>query len=585
VSRAPLVLRPAPPDAPGVRYVRGTKRPRAIAWFGFSSFWGHLRHLVASAIATENIDSRQWMIPNGPDDLLARVIGVLVPRGAKAGPEVKTLSDALGRDAWIDFVADTGDDVTVSRAVARLVAGTYEVDGVVLPRGDVLALGGDLAYPVATVREITRRLVEPWNEVFEELAVDTKPRVLLAIPGNHDWYDGLDGFARLCQAPCAFEGDQTDDDVHHPNTEQHPVLAWAEAFSRGEAVKKPGAIALFGYVPVQRASYFRMPLAPNLDLFAVDRQLRKIDPRQEAFFRVPTAARTRLVLMPDPVRAWGEHRPNGAAALAAIGMNPTKTPSLILAGDVHHYERSREGPSVHVVSGGGGAFLHGARVAGKPAYTIEREFPGPQASWSLLRNLPWHVASGGAGWVITAVFALAHAIALFAYFHRGAMAAATVAACTSAIIALGTALLVGWRRHSMLRVVPLTAFTGLVIGALPFALGVAADRIAVDVLRGASVDGWPAARALALVVAWGLATWTSGFAFGAMLALIARLGLNHAQPYAALGVPAYKQFVRMRVSRAGRIDAFVIGVVDPVGALADPATDSGAVLVDRFDFP
>ncbi|MDB4995262.1 MAG: hypothetical protein JWM74_2694, partial [Myxococcaceae bacterium] len=74
-------------------------------------------------------------------------------------------------------------------------------------------------------------------------------------------------------------------------------------------------------------------------------------------------------------------------------------------------------------------------------------------------------------------------------------------------------------------------------------------------------------------------------AFGAMLALIARLGLNHAQPYAALGVPAFKQFVRMRISREGRIDAFVIGVVDPVGASADPGADSGAVLVDRFDFP
>jgi hypothetical protein len=579
VSRAPLALRPAPPDAPGVRYLRGKKRPRAIAWFGFSAFWGHLRHLVASAIATENIDSRQWMIPDSPDDLLARAIAVLVPRGAKAGPDVKTLTEALGRDVWIDFVADTGDDVTVSRAVAQLVAGTYEVDGLILPRGDVLALGGDLAYPVATVREITRRLVEPWNEVLEEVAVDTKPRVLLAIPGNHDWYDGLDGFARLCQAPCAFEGDP-DDDIHHPSTEQHPVLAWAEAFSRGDAVKKPGAIALFGYVPVQRASYFRMPLAHNLDLFAVDRQLRKIDPRQEAFFRVPTTARARLVLMPDPARAWGEDRPNGAAALAAIGVDPAKSPSLILTGDVHHYERSREGPSVHVVSGGGGAFLHGARVAGDPAYATDCEFPGPKASWSLLTELPWHVAGGGAGWVITAVFALAHAVALFAYFQKGSTAAATVAACTSAILALGTALLVGWRRHSMARVIPFAVVTGLVIGALPFALGIVAERIAIDLLRGASVDGWRAARALALGVAWALATWTSGFAFGAMLAFIARLGLNHAQPYAALGIPAFKQFVRLRISQEGRVDAFAIGIVDPVGA-----TKEAAILVDRFDFP
>jgi hypothetical protein len=30
-----------------------------------------------------------------------------------------------------------------------------------------------------------------------ELPKDGKPRVLLGIPGNHDWYDGLDGFQRL----------------------------------------------------------------------------------------------------------------------------------------------------------------------------------------------------------------------------------------------------------------------------------------------------------------------------------------------------------------------------------------------------
>jgi len=55
---------------------------------------------------------------------------------------------------------------------------------------------------------------------------------------------GLDGFARLCQAPCAFEDvtrGRSSSEALHPVAEEHPVLAWAEAFSRGDAVTKPAA--------------------------------------------------------------------------------------------------------------------------------------------------------------------------------------------------------------------------------------------------------------------------------------------------------------------------------------------------------
>src|SRR5437763_12075139 len=90
-----------------LRFRRGKARPRAIAWFGFSAFWGHLRHLLASAIATENIDSRQWMAPEPPADLLRRAIEILSARGAKGSP---SLAGAFGGEVWIDFVADTGDD-------------------------------------------------------------------------------------------------------------------------------------------------------------------------------------------------------------------------------------------------------------------------------------------------------------------------------------------------------------------------------------------------------------------------------------------------------------------------------------------
>jgi hypothetical protein len=87
---------------------------------------------------------------------------------------------------------------------------------------------------------------------------------------------------------------------------------------------------------------------------------------------------------------------------------------------------------------------------------------------------------------------------------------------------------------------------------------------------------WPTFAAALLI-----ATLASTFLFGVVLMLIARLGLNHAQAYAAMGSPGYKHFVRLRV-RAGEegmshVDAWVIGVVDPIA-------DASPVLVDAFRF-
>jgi hypothetical protein len=569
-----VILAARPPDGASFRGTRGARRPRAIAWFGFTSFWGHLRHLLASAIATDSVDSRQWMVPDSPAELLGRITAVLRPRGACDAP---TLAAAMGGEVWIDYIADTGDDATVSEAVARLLAAEYEVhDGQAreaLPRGDVLIHGGDLAYPVATVREMTRRLIVPFNRVLEPSCDWSRPRVLLAIPGNHDWYDGLDGFARLCQAPCTFEEPRSLEEALNPRPNENPVLAWAEAFASGKQVQKPGAMALAGYVPVQQASYFRVAVARGLELFGVDRQLRSVDARQRAFFK-STSGAARLLVMPDPARAWGEARRNGRATLSAMDIDPARQPTLVVSGDIHHYERSREGPSVHVVAGGGGAFLHGARVARRGAsYERDVEFPGPRASWAMCLRLPWRLAWGRAGWVITSLFAIADALAVSAYFREGLRASATIALITSVIVAIGTALLIGRRRH-IARAIAFGCAFGLATGALPVALGVAADIAGVDEIGGSEVG-----RVVAIWSALLVSTLASGAAFGAMLATIARLSLNLSQPFAALGEPGFKHFVRMRIRDPDdgppTIDVFVIGAVDPVGG-------SPPVLVDRF---
>src|SRR5215471_3804694 len=269
------VARPAPfAESVVSRFTRGTEHPRGIVWFGASSFWGHLRHLFTAAIATENIDSRDWMTPDEPRALLARIAEVL-----GGDSKATTLTEALGRDVYLDFVADTGDDVAVSRAVARLVFAPYELPNpdrpgefLLAPRGDILVFGGDTAYPVATAQELMNRVIVPWNQVLQSLRDDGRRRVLLGVAGNHDWYDGLDGFCRMFRRrlPGAIPRSGVTP-ISRMSLEHH--AEWAREFVRGGRVEKPESLVMSGYTPVQNASYFALPLAPALDLLAIDRQI------------------------------------------------------------------------------------------------------------------------------------------------------------------------------------------------------------------------------------------------------------------------------------------------------------------------
>jgi hypothetical protein len=552
---------------------RGSKTPKAVPWFGMRSFYGHLWHLVASAIATQDIDSRDWMHADSPESLTKSVARVL----DAAAPDAPSVTEALGRDVFIDYVADTGDDVEVSRAVAALVVGEYDVEGpegerIALPRGDILLFGGDTAYPVATVTEIEARLLKPWNEVFAEQG-DGKRRALLGIPGNHDWFDGLDGFARMFRAR---SGPLAED---HPATTpgaERPVrhfVSWMEAFAMGKHVVKRRALPVVGYEPVQRASYFALSLCPGVDLWGVDRQLRQVNFQQRLFFwdrRSAAPGQSLLLCLPDPLQDYLEPSHAGRGMLRALNLDPKRDPMLCLAGDTHHYERWQMGPSVHVIAGGGGAFLHGVRMARGKRKTPAVEFPGLRASKALLWSVPWRVATGGGGVIPHVCLAVLFAPALQVGLRSGRMMDA-VSAGSAALAAIVLAFLAGLRRRSFAGVVLLATLAGVLMALVPMATHALFNAVRWWFELGA----WPKTRA---ILVYALAIFGGAWVFGLYLAALARFGLNHDQAFAALGHPGYKHFVRLRVRRDGsRIDAWAIGLVDPLG---DPTPE----LVDHVTF-
>ena len=131
-------------------------------------------------------------------------------------------------------------------------------------------------------------------------------------------------------------------------------------------MRRPGRLALAGYTAVQEASYWALALAPGLDLWGVDRQLRATDFRQRVFFaqrRADAQPHKFVFVAPDPALAYGEPNEPGMKILESCDFSLDSDKLLYLTGDAHHYERQAVGDSMHVIAGGGGAFVHGTRIA------------------------------------------------------------------------------------------------------------------------------------------------------------------------------------------------------------------------------
>ncbi len=255
---------------------------------------------------------------------------------------------------WVDFIADLGDGFEATYAMAYLMAQDSialdipDPEGKLakqsLPAGDIMIMGGDLAYPNATIAEYRARCIDPYNAAFQLKDGQKPPRKLFFIAGNHDWYDGLSAFTSV----------------------------FCTARDRHSAGK---GITIGGWQSDQRRSYFALALPHGWWFWGVDLALNaSIDEAQKNYFET-MSERTKpgekiIIIVHAPVwqsmddsplhevSQWA--RENGAEVVAMI------------AGDLHFYSRFHSVDPVKptadepklaqqlqlIVSGGGGAFLH-----------------------------------------------------------------------------------------------------------------------------------------------------------------------------------------------------------------------------------
>lgn len=233
------------------------------------------------------------------------------------------------QEIWIDYTADLGDGFNATFTVAsQLAAEIIELDGRTLPRGRILVLGGDQVYPAPARDEYRNRFSGPYEAALPSCTEGEHP-YLFAIPGNHDWYDGLASFLRLfCQ--------------------KRWIGGWRTAQSR---------------------SYFALQLPHRWWLLGTDFQLHSdLDQPQLDYFCVVAEQMKpgdRLILCtPEPSWVHVVDRSDTFDNLAFFEREVVRRSgavvALTIAGDLHHYARyaSRKDDEQRITAGGGGAYLY-----------------------------------------------------------------------------------------------------------------------------------------------------------------------------------------------------------------------------------
>jgi hypothetical protein len=306
--------------------------PKMVHWFNPWLLFRLLNNIATSSMFGKYADRRLIVAALDtvlPTDHIARATSI----------KEEFRPDANGA-VWFDFVADLGDGFDSTFAVATLLAKKeLSLGDVKLPRGQALVMGGDEVYPAATAGAYKNQLWQPYNWAFPDHDKTSNHVVpIFAIPGNHDWYDGL--------------------------------ILFLAYFCR----EKP--LHLGSWRSRQRRSYFAFQITETWWLWATDIQLAdNMDQPQADYFKLIAAnmpADSKIILCSaEPGWLYTDTNSKSWSIMDyAIGIAQEAekglTIPILISGDTHHYSRyvANDGTQF-VTSGGGGAFLH-------PTHQLER---------------------------------------------------------------------------------------------------------------------------------------------------------------------------------------------------------------------
>jgi hypothetical protein len=274
-------------------------------------------------------------------------------RGSAASlePELAITPSGVSPDCDFSFIVigDTGE----GDASQRSLRDQYLQ---VVRREDVkfVILSSDVVYPAGAMRDYEAKFWLPFMGT-------TKP--IYAIPGNHDWYDALEGFAATFLKPdaarAAMRARAEADNRLTSTTDQQIERLIAQATRHRKDYGVP--------TQLQEAPYFQLQTAA-FALFAVDTGVaRRVDPSQFAWLKGAlerARGKMKMAILGHPLYAGGRYAALGDPEYTALHrLLREHDVAIVMAGDTHdleyYVERRAGSPTVahHFVNGGGGAYL------------------------------------------------------------------------------------------------------------------------------------------------------------------------------------------------------------------------------------
>lgn len=460
-------------------------------------------------------------------------------------------ADNSSGEFWFDYASDIGDGWNSTAAIAHAIAqpelAVADAHGrtELTHSGRVLVFGGDEVYPYPSREEYEVRAERPYASAYAGL--ERRPDIY-AIPGNHDWYDSLIAFSRtFCRPERGFAGCPTK----------------------------------------QTRSYFALKLPHDWWLLAIDLQLgADLDEPQVQYFQRVAAAMTsesRVILcVPEPRWILEDAYPNHESYVETSTVEFLERRILrrkvrvFLTGDLHFYKRHENAAGIQkITSGGGGAFLHPTHAPRTEKLRngfVQRACYPDEATSSRLawRNFLFPFLNPKYLWIPAFVYAMS------AWF-------ASASLLPTDLIDLPTALSAAVRaaiRDPFNGLWLVTFITGFIfftdthvrwwrlIGGVSHAIAHLAAAFAVGWLALIVTTQWLGLDfgTVSQLLAAGAITFLLGGAAGALIlgtylfVSVQVFGRHSNEAFSSLRIADFKQWVRLKIDRTGRLTIYAIGI-------------------------
>jgi hypothetical protein len=356
--------------------------------------WTNFSWITTRALISSLNDRLNTLTPRFVDELRAQWMAS--PVIAEEQREHRLVIDRRDCTSFI-VVGDTGEQDASQYVVVPALENELRDH----PDIGLMVVCSDVIYPSGDVNDYVDGFYVPYQNLR------TLP--IYALPGNHDWYDGLAGFMwNFCDQPPlpasaygisgspSFEwlgrlfwrrpSRRTRTEGLDARRRMHRVAATVNIGQRRHQVQAIDAGGPMVVPPLQVSPYFAIQ-TKDLLLVCIDTGIDgTIDHAQgEWLLRVSQLDGPKMLLTGKPLLvnqavhacAIGgavvtDDDGNSFASVLEIVKHPTHTYAATLGGDIHNYQLYKDDEMPHIVSGGGGAFMSATHTiteaANSPTY-------------------------------------------------------------------------------------------------------------------------------------------------------------------------------------------------------------------------